>query len=46
MKNKPRKIVSDRGSQLVRAGIVLADKEKPGNWKWDEVVRKNSTTNW
>lgn len=45
-KNKPKKIVSDRGSQLVRAGIVLAEKEKPGNWKWEEVVRKNSTTTW
>ena len=45
-KNKPRKIVSDRGSQLVSAGIVLANKENPLNWKWSEVVRKNSTTDW
>ena len=39
-------MVSDRGSQLVRAGMVLAEKEKPGNWKWEDVVRKNATTNW
>ena len=45
-KNKPKHIVSDRGSQLVRAGMVLAEKEKPGNWNWSEVIRKNSTTNW
>ena len=44
--NSPRHIVSDRGSQLVRAGMVLAEKEKPGNWNWNEVVRKNATTNW
>ena len=30
-KNRPRCIVSDRGSQLVRAGMVLAEKEKPVN---------------
>ena len=45
-KNSPRHIVSDRGSQLVRAGMVLAEKEKPGNWNWNEVIRKNATTNW
>ena len=45
-KNRPRKIVSDRGTQLVCAGIVLANKEKPENWKWSEVVRQNSATNW
>ena len=28
-KNRPRHIVSDRGTQLVRAGMVLAEKEKP-----------------
>ena len=45
-KGKPRKVVSDRGSQLVRAGMVLAEKEKPANWKWEDVVKKNSTTSW
>ena len=43
---KPKCVVSDRGSQLVRAGMILAEKEKPQNWKWEEVVRKNATTNW
>ena len=45
-KGKPKKIVSDRGSQLVRAGMVLAEKERPANWKWQDVVKKNSTTSW
>ena len=45
-KNKPKHIVSDRGTQLVRAGMVLAAKERPGNWDWSEVVKRNSTTNW
>ena len=44
-KNSPCHIVSDRGSQLVRAGMVLAEKEKPKNWNWNEVIRKNATTN-
>ena len=38
--------MSDRGSQLVRAGMVIAEREKPENWKWDEVVRNNSASNW
>ena len=45
-KGRPRSIVSDRGSQLVRAGMVLAEKEKPENWKWEEVVRQNSASHW
>ena len=45
-KGKPQSVVSDRGTQLVRAGMVLAEKEKPANWKWEDVVRQNSTTNW
>ena len=45
-KNRPKSIVSDRGSQLVRAGMTLAEKEKPVNWKWEDVVRNNSATNW
>ena len=43
---KPRSVVSDRGSQLVRAGMVLASKEKPENWSWKEIVRKNCAVNW
>ena len=45
-KGKPKSVVSDRGSQLVRAGMVLAEKELPQNWKWEDVVRTNATTNW
>ena len=45
-KGRPRKIVSDRGTQLVRAGMVLAEKEKPANWKWEDVVKKNSASSW
>ena len=45
-KGNPKTIVSDRGTQLVRAGMALAEKEKPANWKWSDIVQKNSTTNW
>ena len=40
-KDRPQKNVSDRGSQFVRAAIVIAEKEK-----WEEAVRKNSAFNW
>ena len=42
----PSKIVSDRGVQLVSAGIVLAGKESPGKWDWKRVTRDNSTSSW
>ena len=45
-KGNPRTVVSDRGTQLVRAGMVLAEKEQPSNWKWSDIVKKNSTTSW
>ena len=45
-KGKPRSIVTDRGTQLVKGGIVLSEKEKPSNWNWAEVVSKNSVTDW
>ena len=45
-KGSPKSIVSDRGSQLVRAGMVLANKEKPENWNWEQVVRANSASDW
>ena len=31
-KGKPRSVVTDRGTNLVKGAIVLADKEKPSNW--------------
>ena len=48
----PASIVSDRGSQLVSAGRVLAertaaaDKESPGQWDWTRITRENKVSNW
>ena len=48
----PVSIVSDRGSQLVSAGRILAekeslaDKESPGKWNWQEITAKNSASSW
>ena len=40
-KGRPSSIVSDRGSQLVAAGKVVA-----GKMNWDQVVGKNSMSEW
>ena len=46
-KGRPSTIVSDRGSQLVAAGIVIAEKDMPTNkLDWKEVTSKNSATDW
>ena len=45
-KGAPKLIISDRGSQLVSAGVIMASKESPENWDWSRVVRENSTTAW
>ena len=45
-KGLPQSIVSDRGTNLVKSGIIIAEKDKPSCWNWDEVVRKNSASNW
>jgi hypothetical protein len=46
-KGRPSTIVSDRGSQLVAAGIVIAEKDMPINkLDWKEVTSKNSATDW
>ena len=45
-KGKPRSVVTDRGTNLVKGAITLAEKEKPGNWDWAEVVRVNSVSDW
>ena len=42
----PATLVSDRGSQLVRAGMVLAEDSDPVNWNWKKIVSANKTTNW
>ena len=38
----PKKIVSDRGTQLVAGSIAVANKDLPGQaYDWDRVVREN-----
>ena len=29
-----------------QAGMVLAEKEMPQRWKWEDVVRNKATTSW
>ena len=44
---RPDSIVSDRGSQLVAAGIVLANKDSPSNLlDWKKVTSVNCATDW
>ena len=46
-KGDQKMITTDRGTQLVKSGIVLAEQESsPKKWDWKEVVRRNSTTKW
>ena len=45
-KGQPQSIVSDRGSNLVKSGIIIAEKESPANWNWEEVTRRNAASNW
>ena len=48
----PQSIVSDRGTQLVAAGIVLAkkssksDQDTPDKWNWAQITKQNQVTNW
>ena len=48
----PATIVSDRGTQLVSAGRILAekaddaDKQTPGKWNWSKITKENSASNW
>ena len=42
----PSKVVSDRGSQLVSAGRVLAAKESPESWDWSRITSENRTSSW
>ena len=42
-----KKVVTDRGTQLVKSSIVLAAQDSsPKKWDWKEVVRRNSTVLW
>ena len=46
-KGKPDSIVSDRGTQLVAAGIVIANSDLPVNrLDWKKVTGANSATDW
>ena len=46
-KGQPVSIVSDRGTQLVSAGIVIANKDLPVNkLDWQKVTSVNNATNW
>ena len=47
----PKTIVSDRGTQLVSAGKVLAEKATksditPVKWDWTKITRENKVSNW
>ena len=45
-KGAPSKIISDRGVQLVSAGIVLSEKDSPESWDWKRVTKENSASRW
>ena len=46
-KGIPRRIVSDRGSQLVAGSKVVASKDMPCNaYDWDYVAKQNTSTVW
>ena len=45
-KGQPKSIVSDRGTNLVKSGIVIAERNSPSSWNWEEVVRRNSASTW
>ena len=46
-KGKPDSIVSDRGTQLVAAGITIANRDLPVNkLDWSKVTNANATTDW
>ena len=47
----PLSVVSDRGTQLVSAGLVLAKKsskaaDSPDQWDWEQITKKNQASNW
>ena len=48
----PISIVSDRGTQLVSAGKILAEKasdsvkDQPGKWDWRAITASNSASSW
>ena len=42
----PQTIVSNRGTSLVKAGMVLENETHQINWNWKKVIESNITTNW
>ena len=42
----PATVVSDRGTQLVSAGKILAEKESPGQWDWARITKENTASTW
>ena len=42
----PATIVSDRGTQLVSAGRLLAEKDTPKEWDWSKITQDNIASNW
>ena len=45
-RGSPETIVSDRGTQLVSAGRLLAEKNTPVVWDWSKITRENVASNW
>ena len=45
-KGLPKSIVSDRGTNLVKSGIIIAERNSPSSWNWEEVIRRNAASNW
>ena len=43
---EPQTIVSDRGTNLVKAGMVLSEDSHPTNWNWAKIVEQNKASNW
>ena len=39
-------IVSDRGTNLVKAGMILEPDTHPQTWNWKKIVETNRTTKW
>ena len=42
----PQTLVSDRGTSLVKAGMIFDSDSHPSNWNWKKIVESNRTTNW
>ena len=46
-KGDPRRIISDKGTQLVAASMSVSKKNLPGQaFNWDEIANDNSCTEW